>query len=52
MPDIKEYIMVTEPAKPDSRLKELALVCALAVVGIALTGVVMWLGWEVYEGLP
>jgi hypothetical protein len=53
MPDIKEDVMVTGPAEPkSSRFKELALVCVLAVVGIVLTGVIMWFGWDIYEGFP
>jgi energy-converting hydrogenase Eha subunit H len=53
MPDIKKDVKVVGTAEPkSSRLKELALVCVLAVVGIVLTGVIIWLGWDIYEGLP
>ncbi len=53
MPEMKVDVMVTGPAAPErSRFKELTLVCVLAVVGIALTGVIIWFGWDVYEGLP
>jgi hypothetical protein len=50
MPEMK---VDTGPAEPESsRPKELALVCVLVVVGIVLTGVIIWFGWDVYEGLP
>jgi hypothetical protein len=32
--------------------KELMLVCVWPVVGIALTAAAMWLGLEVFGGLP
>jgi hypothetical protein len=32
--------------------KELMLVCVWPVVGIALTAVAIWLGLEVFGGLP
>jgi hypothetical protein len=50
---IKEDVMVTGPAEPkSSRFKEPALVCILAAVGVVLTGIIIWFGWDIYEGFP
>jgi hypothetical protein len=53
MPDMKEGVMVTGPSEPkSSRFKEPALVCVLVVVGVVLTGIIIWFGWDIYEGFP
>jgi hypothetical protein len=48
-----EGVMVTGPSEPkSSRFKEPALVCVLVVVGLVLTGIIIWFGWDIYEGFP
>jgi hypothetical protein len=40
-----------EPKAP-SRLRDLALICALAALGIVLTLGAVWVGWEVASIFP
>jgi hypothetical protein len=48
-PQIKEHLAVAKSEEPE-RFKELTLICILAVVGVALTGAVIWFGWDVFGG--